>query len=544
MTIPSDASQAVELPPLKPCPFCGGAAQMTFVSDFQITHPRTGRRVICSNCPGQTSAVAYEHEAVELWNRRATIAAQAEPSLVGSLPEVLNAALRSGIAHNNGAGGQYLLCATEAQLLKFAAAIAQDRAARAQAEPVARVVRRCNPRPILPATMRLDWLPSADALPDGEYGLYAAPVMPASWVPCTITYVEGEDPEEVAFGPQRMMDRLKKWLDSYFAMLYAQRYPAARAQGAGEPSLRDKIADLFKIGADVRSDETIIANVTNAVHLVDCLMAVERELFTTMVQDEDGEPGDMIEDCSVNSWGSEPAQYVEQVRAALAAVTAPTIPQAAEVPGFVLVPREPTPAMMRVGLASMWPRAAYQNAAVENVWIRMCRVGADPSTEEMTLKAIAAAPTPTASAPKPADRDFALMRFPELYTGAPKAEGGHCPEKRKPGGCSLHNLQCGYPKCDQPPSEADRSNVRNAAIERWDSQATALGYSGVSDALDHTPFFKDCQSEADRTREGGDVVAPAAAWDYTGNAKPCKPDCFCSACKNYRQQQSTPDHED
>ncbi len=53
------------------------------------------------------------------------------------LSEVLNAALRSGIAHNNGAGGQYLLCATEAQLLRFAAAVAQDRAARAQAEPVA-----------------------------------------------------------------------------------------------------------------------------------------------------------------------------------------------------------------------------------------------------------------------------------------------------------------------------------------------------------------------------------------------------------------------
>ena len=36
------------------------------------------------------------------------------------LADVLKAARRSGIAHNNGAGGQYLLCATEQQLLKFA----------------------------------------------------------------------------------------------------------------------------------------------------------------------------------------------------------------------------------------------------------------------------------------------------------------------------------------------------------------------------------------------------------------------------------------
>ena len=26
-----------------------------------------------------------------------------------------------------------------------------------------------------------------------------------------------------------------------------------------------------------------------------------------------------------------------------------------------------------------------------------------------------------------------------------------CPEKLKPGGCQLHNLQCGYPKCNEPP---------------------------------------------------------------------------------------------
>lgn len=63
----------------------------------------------------------------------------------------------------------------------------------------------------------------------------AEPVaMPAGWVPCTITYEEGEDPEEVAFGPQRMMDRLKKWLDAYFAKVYAERYPVATGVQATE----------------------------------------------------------------------------------------------------------------------------------------------------------------------------------------------------------------------------------------------------------------------------------------------------------------------
>lgn len=63
----------------------------------------------------------------------------------------------------------------------------------------------------------------------------AEPVaMPAGWVPCTITYEEGEDPEEVAFGPQLMMDRLKKWLDAYFAKVYAERYPVATPVQATE----------------------------------------------------------------------------------------------------------------------------------------------------------------------------------------------------------------------------------------------------------------------------------------------------------------------
>lgn len=44
------------------------------------------------------------------------------------LAELLKAAQRSGIAHNNGAGGQYLLCATEQQLLAFGAVLSTPQA--------------------------------------------------------------------------------------------------------------------------------------------------------------------------------------------------------------------------------------------------------------------------------------------------------------------------------------------------------------------------------------------------------------------------------
>jgi len=44
--------------------------------------------------------------------------------------------------------------------------------------------------------------------------------LPEGWVPLNITF-EGGDPEEVAYGPQIMMDRLKKWLDKYYATLSA-----------------------------------------------------------------------------------------------------------------------------------------------------------------------------------------------------------------------------------------------------------------------------------------------------------------------------------
>lgn len=46
--------------------------------------------------------------------------------------------------------------------------------------------------------------------------------IPKGWVPLRMEWEPGY-PEDVAFGPQRMMDRLKKWLDKYFARVVAER---------------------------------------------------------------------------------------------------------------------------------------------------------------------------------------------------------------------------------------------------------------------------------------------------------------------------------
>ena len=46
--------------------------------------------------------------------------------------------------------------------------------------------------------------PTAQVAPAGT-------TLPEGWVPLTITH-EGQHPEEIAYGPQRMMDRLVKWL--------------------------------------------------------------------------------------------------------------------------------------------------------------------------------------------------------------------------------------------------------------------------------------------------------------------------------------------
>lgn len=70
-----------------------------------------------------------------------------------------------------------------------------------------------------------------------------APTLPEGWVPCVITY-EGQHPEEIAYGPQVMMDRLKKWLDRYFEMRAAPAHPA---EGVPAQDAEAKIAELLAL---------------------------------------------------------------------------------------------------------------------------------------------------------------------------------------------------------------------------------------------------------------------------------------------------------
>jgi hypothetical protein len=71
------------------------------------------------------------------------------------------------------------------------------------------------------------WIPLYTAAPVATQP--AAPVgLPEGWVPLVLEWEPGY-PEEVAFGPQRMMDRLKKWLDRYFALRLADRATAPTA---------------------------------------------------------------------------------------------------------------------------------------------------------------------------------------------------------------------------------------------------------------------------------------------------------------------------
>lgn len=43
----------------------------------------------------------------------------------------------------------------------------------------------------------------------------------------------------------------------------------------------------------------------------------------------------------------------------------------------------------------------------------------------------------------------AIQARDSLTEHKPKITTGHCKHKNQPGGCQLHNLQCGYPRCDQ-----------------------------------------------------------------------------------------------
>jgi Lar family restriction alleviation protein len=49
---------------LKPCPFCGGEANMTFIF-------RVGFKVECTVCGCKTALFNRNEDAINVWNRRA-----------------------------------------------------------------------------------------------------------------------------------------------------------------------------------------------------------------------------------------------------------------------------------------------------------------------------------------------------------------------------------------------------------------------------------------------------------------------------------------
>jgi hypothetical protein len=58
---------------------------------------------------------------------------------------------------------------------------------------------------------------------------------------------------------------------------------------------------------------------------------------------------------------------------------------------------------------------------------------------------------------------------PKTYTE------GHCANKKQPGGCQLHNLQCGYPDCDRRPVKVALPSEPAASKPVSDESPTFMG---------------------------------------------------------------------
>lgn len=71
--------------------------------------------------------------------------------------------------------------------------------------------------------------------------------LPDGWVPCTLTFDRGY-PEDVAYGPQRMMERLQKWLGKHFAREIQDSLKDAAGEAASPeayaPLTPDEVRDL------------------------------------------------------------------------------------------------------------------------------------------------------------------------------------------------------------------------------------------------------------------------------------------------------------
>lgn len=96
------------------------------------------------------------------------------------------------------------------------------------------------------------------------------PTIPNGWVPLRIEWEPGY-PEDVAFGPQIMMDRLKKWLDKHFATVIAAA--SGDSTPPSEPvCLRVPIEAISKL-LDADMDRAV-ANGANSVSMPDELVEI------------------------------------------------------------------------------------------------------------------------------------------------------------------------------------------------------------------------------------------------------------------------------
>ena len=88
---------------------------------------------------------------------------------------------------------------------------------------------------------------------------------------------------------------------------------ALKEQLAAREATISRVCDAFMIGESVRNEETIMANLNNAIRRGNCLSAIEDKFFTrTLVDDEEGE----FDECYL-SWGATPEEYVKQFGAVL-----------------------------------------------------------------------------------------------------------------------------------------------------------------------------------------------------------------------------------
>ncbi|WP_454691185.1 hypothetical protein [Achromobacter aloeverae] len=140
------------------------------------------------------------------------------------------------------------------------------------------------------------------------------------------------------------------------------------------------------------------------------------------------------------------------------------------------VPLMPTQVMLEAARLYHHTEYVYDefqpNKLYAGIWHAMSKV-APPSAPAAALSGYRLAPLdPTPEMRVAAQRirrkpdqhpDTWSPSYEDIYRAmvesAPAAESAepvrdYCPEKRKPGGCQLHNLQCGYPKCNQPPKTA------------------------------------------------------------------------------------------